>query len=189
MFKFGKDNLRAHVASIDYHFYINDVIRDPDDYVELIDALYQGQPNHTIYLHLNTPGGALDITMQIINAIRTSEASVVGIADGPVASAGSLILFACPNIGIQPMSYVMLHDGSEGSIGKINENLKQAQFSAKLLSKIAHSVYEPFFTKEEIDSVLDGKDMWLTSEEVEERINKVKEQIEEVEDDSRRTEK
>ena len=178
MFKFGKDNLKIHVEAVSFHFYINDAIDDADDYVELIDALYQGQPNHTIYIHLNTPGGRLDVTMQIINAIRSSEATVVGIADGQVASAGSLLLFSCPNIGIQPLSYVMLHDGSEGAFGKANENLKQAQFTSKLLSKIAHSVYEPFFTKEEIDTVLDGKDMWLSSDEVEERINKVKEQFE-----------
>lgn len=174
MLKFGKENLKVHIESVAFHFYINDAISDPDDYVELIDALYQGQPNHTIYIHLNTPGGDLGITMQIINAIRSSEATVVGVADGQVASAGSLLLFSCPNIGIQPLSYVMLHDGSEGAFGKANENLKQAQFTSKLLSKIAHSVYEPFFSKEEIDNVLDGKDMWLTSDEVEERIMKVK---------------
>lgn len=178
MFKLAKENLKVHIESVAFHFYINDGIEEADDYVELIDALYQGQPNHTIYIHLNTPGGRLDVTMQIINAIRSSEATVVGIADGPVASAGSLILFSCPNIGIQPLSYIMLHDGSEGQLGKVNENLKQAQFSAKLISKIAHSVYEPFFSKKEIDSVLDGKDMWLSSEEVEERINKVKEKFE-----------
>lgn len=175
MLKFGKENLKVHIESVAFHFYINDAISDPDDYTDLIDALYQGQPNHTIYIHLNTPGGDLGITMQIINAIRSSEATVVGIADGQVASAGSLLLFSCPHIGIQPLSYVMLHDGSEGAFGKANENLKQAQFTSKLLSKIAHSVYEPFFSKEEIDNVLDGKDMWLTSDEVEERIMKVKE--------------
>lgn len=178
MFKLAKENLKVHIESVALHFYINEAIAEADDYVELIDALYQGQPNHTIYIHLNTPGGRLDVTMQIINAIRSSEATVVGIADGQVASAGSLILFSCPNIGVQPMSYVMLHDGSEGAFGKANENLKQAQFTSKLLSKIAHSVYEPFFTKEEIDTVLDGKDMWLSSEDVEERIKQVKEQFE-----------
>lgn len=175
MFKFQKDNVRVHVEAVSFHFYINDHISEPDDYVELIDALYQGQPNHTIYIHLNTPGGRLDVTMQIINAIRSSEACVVGLADGQVASAGSLILFACPNIGVQPLSFVMMHDGSEGAGGKINENLKQAQFSDKLIRKICHDVYGPFFDKKEIEDVLDGKDLYLTSDEIEERIMKAKE--------------
>lgn len=170
MLKFERDIERAHVGSIDRHFYINGPIVDVDDYVGLIDTLYMGKPNETIVLHLNTPGGDLNITMQIINAMKTSEADVIAIADGQVASAGSLILFAASSIGVQPYSYVMMHDGGEGLGGKANENLKQAQFTSKLLSTMAHSIYEPFFTKDEIDAVLEGKDMWLTSEEVEERI-------------------
>lgn len=182
MFKFGKDSTRVHVESVAYHFYINEPISDPDDYVELIDCLYQSRPSDSIYIHLNSPGGNLDITMQIINAINQCEASVIGIADGQVASAASLILFSCPNIAIQDFSYVMLHDGSEGAFGKSNENLKQAQFTARLLKKIAHKTYEPFFTEEEVDSVLDGKDLWLSSEEVKERIQKLTEQQEEEEE-------
>lgn len=181
MLKFGRELERAHIASVDRHFYINGPIDDEDDYIDLIDTLYQGKPNETVVIHLNTPGGRLDITMQILNAIRTSEAEVVGIADGQVASAGSLLLFACPNIGVQPYSYCMLHDGSEGAFGKVNENLKQALFTTKLLSQIAHSVYEPFFTKEEIDKVLDGNDMWLTSEDIEDRIKNLSKQLEEKE--------
>jgi len=183
VFKFSKENMRVHVESIALHFYINEAIIEADDYVDLIDALYQGQPNQTIYIHLNTPGGNLNIAMQIINAIGASQANVVGLADGEVASAGSLILFACPMIGVQDFCYVMLHDGSEGAFGKINENLKQAQFTSKLLNKICHKVYGPFFTEEEINSVLDGKDMWLMAEELEERLNKAKEQGESIDEE------
>lgn len=183
MLNFNRDIVRAKVAGIEYHFYINDAITSPDDYIDLIDALYQGKPTDTIYIHLNTPGGALDITMQIINAIQTSEANVVGIADGQVASAGSLLLFACPAIGIQPFSYVMMHDGSEGAFGKTNENLKQALFTSKLLANIANKIYGPFFSEEEIADILNGKDMWLTSEEVEERIRASKTHIEDKEEE------
>lgn len=178
MFKIGKDNVRAHVGSVEYHFYISGPIVEDDDYVELIDTLYQGRDTDNIVIHLNTPGGNLDITMQIINAIRSSSATVIGVADGPVASAGSLILFSCPNIAVQKFSYVMLHDGSEGSMGKVNENFQQAMFSVKLLRSVYHEVYSGFFTEEEIDKVLEGRDMWLTSEEVEERITKLKEENE-----------
>lgn len=176
MFKLGaKDMERIHIGAIDRHFYINGAIDDEEDYIDLIDCLYQGKPNESIVIPLNTPGGRLDITMQIINAMRASDANVITFADGQVASAGSLILFASENIGISPYSYVMLHDGSEGAGGKINENVKQALFSQKLIRKIAMDIYQPFFTEKEIDEVLEGRDMWLMSEEVEERIKKAME--------------
>lgn len=171
MFKLGNRDLeRVHLAAIDRHFYITGPIEDEDDYIDLIDALYQGKPTETIVIHLNTPGGRLDITMQILNALKTSDADVICIADGEVASAGTLILFAAKQIAVQPYSYVMLHDGSEGTRGKVNENLKQATFTAKLLAKLAKDIYIPFFTEAEVDAILDGKDMWLMSEEVNERI-------------------
>lgn len=182
MFKFGRELQRAKVASIERHFYITGAIEYEDDYIDLIDALYQGQPNETIIIHLNTPGGRLDVTMQIINAMRTSDADVIAIADGQVASAGTLILFSAPSIGIQKFSYVMMHDGSEFAGGKVNENLRQAQFSSGLIKKICQEVYSPFFSEEEIADILDGRDLWLHSEEVEERINNLKNNITEEEE-------
>lgn len=173
LFKMNKDNLRAHVEGISYHFYINDAIDDPEDYIELIDTLYQARPTDTVYIHLNTPGGRLDITMQILNAMKVSDASVVSIADGEVSSAGTLLLFSAPNIAVQPFSSAMLHDGSEGMMAKTNENVKRALFSQKLVKKLAYECYRPFFTEEEIDSVLEGKDLYLTSEEIKERIQAV----------------
>ncbi|HET8689287.1 MAG TPA: ATP-dependent Clp protease proteolytic subunit [Methanosarcina sp.] len=173
-----KDIERVHVGSIERHFYINGPISDEEDYIDLIDSLYQGSPKETIYIHLNTPGGRLDIAMQILNAIKHSDCDIVGIADGEVASAGSLILFACPSIAVMPYSYVMLHDGSEGAGGKLNENLKQAQFSHRLLGKLYKEIYIPFFSEKEVEDVLEGKDIWVTSEEVKERITKLQEQVE-----------
>lgn len=174
MLKFSKKDIeRVHLSGVDRHFYITGPIDDEEDYIDLIDALYTGKGNETIIIHLNTPGGRLDIAMQIINAIKGSDAEVITLADGEVASAGSLILFSSTQIAIQPYSYIMLHDGSEGTRGKLNENLKQAQFSHKLITKLYKDIYIPFFSEEEIEQVLEGKDLWLMSEEVNERLKKI----------------
>lgn len=174
MFKLGnKDMERVHINGIDRHFYINGIIDDEDDFLDLIDTLYQGKPNENIYIHLNTPGGRLDITMQILNAIKNSEATVVGIADGQVMSAGSIILFACPNISIMPYSYLMMHDGSEGLGGKMNENIKQAMFTQAILKKIYMDVYVPFFSEAEVMAILEGKDMWVSAEEMMQRVQNI----------------
>lgn len=187
MFKLGKREIeRAHIGSIERHFYLNGPIDDEEDYVDLIDTLYQGKGNENIYIHFNTPGGRLDITMQLLNAIKSTEAEVVGIADGEVASAGSILLFSCPNIAIMPYSYVMMHDGSSGFGGKMNENIKQAQFTSELIRGIYHDVYNPFFTKAEIDSVLDGKDMWVSAEELRKRIDAVVNPVQEEEQKPKR---
>ena len=168
---------RVHLGSVDRHFYISGAIEDEEDYTDLIDALYTGKSNETIIIHLNSPGGRLDVTMQILNALKVSDADVITVADGEVASAASLILFASQQIAVQPYSYIMIHDGSGGNFGKLNENLKQASFIAELTKKLYRDIYIPFLTEEEVDKVLDGKDMWLSSEEVNERVKKTAETL------------
>lgn len=58
------------------------------------------------------------------------------------------------------------------------ENLKQAQFSSRFIRGLCHHVYQPFFSEEEVDSILDGKDMWLTATELNERVVKAAKQQE-----------
>lgn len=177
MFKMARDQYRAKVETVVHRFYITGEIGYADEYLDLIDTLYCGSAQDTIFIHLNTPGGSFNTSLQIINAINASEATVVTIADGEVASAGTLILFSAPNIGVQDHSYALIHDGSYGGGGKINENLKQAQFISSLIKDVCKKCYGPFFTEEEIASILDGKDVWLTSEELNTRIvNSVKEE-------------
>jgi ATP-dependent Clp protease protease subunit len=104
-------------------------------------------------------------------------------------SAGSLIFFAGESMILGEFCEVMLHDGSGGNIGKINENLKSAEFTAQRLSHIYHKIYGKFFEHEEIEAILNGQDLYLNAEEVEcivdrylEKINK--EQNEQEQQDS-----
>jgi len=164
---YPKDIVRAQTTAITYHFYLHGAIEGSEDYIDLLDALYNATHSDIIILHLNTPGGYLDTAVEIIHAIAQTEATVVGSADGLVASAGSLIFFACHTFILGEFCEVMLHDGSGGEGGKINENLKSAIFTSQRLSNIYHKVYGRFFSEEEVQAVLDGADLYLSAEDVE----------------------
>lgn len=177
--KLYKDYMRAQANVITYHFYIHGEIGDSEEYVDLLDTLYTASESDIIMLHLNTPGGYLNTAVEIIHAIAQSSGTVITCADGQVASAGSLIFFAGHQFIIGEFCEVMLHDGSGGNIGKINENLKSAQFTAERLSHIYHTVYGRFFSEEEVEDVLNGKDLYLNSEAVEKLIQNKLEELEE----------
>ena len=170
--KLYKDYMRAQVNVVTYHFYIHGEIGDSEEYVDLLDTLYTASESDIIMLHLNTPGGYLNTAVEIIHAIAQSSGTVITCADGQVASAGSLIFFAGHQFLIGEFCEVMLHDGSGGNIGKINENLKSAKFTAERLSHIYHTVYGRFLSKEEVDEVLNGKDLYLNSGDVEDLIQR-----------------
>lgn len=161
-----KDYMRAQPIGITYHFYIHGEIGESDEYVDLLDCLYTATASDVVLLHFNTPGGYLNTAVEIIHAISQCEGTVIGSADGLVASAGSLVFFSCNAFVIGEFCEIMLHDGSGGEYGKINENLKSAKFTSKRLSHIYHTIYGRFFSETEVNDVLDGKDLYLTSEDV-----------------------
>ena len=158
-------------------------IRREEDFEDLLQDLNTAGPQDVIYLHINSPGGRLDLSCQIITAIRNCQATVIGSAEGEVYSGGSLIFFACHGFVISDLADFMLHDAAGGQYGKVNDNLSAAQASKDYLRRVYYSVYSGFFSDEEIESVLNGKDIWLAPEEVELRIKKVVEKNEDENED------
>jgi len=165
-----KDYMRAQASGITYHFYIHGEIGESEEYIDLLDTLYNATENDTIILHLNTVGGYLNTAVEILHAMAGSQATVVTSADGLVASAGSLLFFAGDGLIIGEFAEVMLHDGSGGAMGKINENLKSAVFTSDRLSRIYHKIYGKFFSKKQVNKVLNGEDLYMSADDVEKLV-------------------
>lgn len=168
-----EEQLVAQSRGTDYHYYLNKELSEPADYVELLSCLKFGAEDDQIFLHINCPGGCLHTTIQIVNAIRDTQATVIAVAEGLVASGASLIFFSCPAMIINKYTTFMLHDGAGGGGGKINENLIAAQHVSNVLKEMYHDIYYPFLSKKEISRILRGQDLYLTSKQVEDRIEKI----------------
>lgn len=152
----------------------------PSQYVSLIDDLSMASPEDSFEVYINTAGGRGDAAISLVEAILTTQATVTTIAEGTVASAGSLLFFSGHQHVVGEFCEVMLHDASGGFGGKMNEIGKYSEATRKTWSKLYHTVYGPYFTKKEIDKVLAGQDLYLTSDELKARLDKLqKEKINE----------
>lgn len=154
-----------------YHFYIIDEIGDPSKFLDLINTLKTAEEHDTIFIYLNTPGGSLQTTVQIISAMKQCAATVVTCLEGEVCSAGTLIFLAGTKHVVNPNCTFMIHNYSQWLGGKGNEVALRVKYSEQFFKKLSMDVYKGFMTDEEIQSVIDGKDYWMDSEEVIRRIN------------------
>lgn len=152
------------------HFYLSETIGDPKNYTKMIHSIRTASAADIIYIHLNTPGGRLDTGIQIINAIKDTDARVVGVLDSKAYSLGTLILLACDEFQIHDNCLFMIHNYSSGTFGKGNEQKAEMQATEIWFKKIAHKYYFPFLSKEEIEKVLNGTDIWMDSDEVKKRL-------------------
>ncbi len=172
------EKLRGKATGVEYHYYLVGEVEGPEEFIELFDVLQNASQEDMVFLHINTPGGDLNTVLQMVHAIQMSKAMVIGAAEGEVASAGSIIFFACDSFVINPYSHFLLHDGSTGNIGKLNENLKAANASAALIRKLYLDVYGKFFSKKAVKKILNGEDKYLSAEEVQEVLVKYQEKME-----------
>ncbi len=154
-------------------FYIYDDIGDSKDYIDLIYALDTAQEGEVITLRFDTGGGSLFTTIAIIHAMHRTQGTVVGFADGLVASAGTILLLNCHEMYFGEYAQLMFHDGSgAGGDGKFSESKASIDAVTKLYARIAREAYGPFFSEDEINRMLNGQDFWIDSEEMVARMDR-----------------
>ena len=104
---------------------------------------YNDHNNHQeyIYLHINSFGGSVFSAFSVIDTIKNMKVPVVSIIEGAAASAATLISVMCDYRIIYKTSYMLIHQLSSGSWGKMNEleeemeNLKELMNSIKTIYK------------------------------------------------------
>ncbi len=155
------------------HYYICEEIGDPSEYIEMFHRLNTASEDDIIFFHLNTPGGNLDTGIQLISAIRNTSAKIVTILEGNAYSLGTLIFLVGDVLIVNDHSVMMFHNFSGGLRGKGNEMLGELNASVILFTSIAEDIYLPFLSKDELERIKKGEDIWMQSDEIRERLKNV----------------
>lgn len=154
--------------------YLTGPIEEPYQYNEMCYLLGTADKNTTIEIYLNTPGGIIDSAFMIADAIRSSEAWVVGYLSGTVASAGTIITMVCDDVVLSPHLSFMIHNYSGGMAGKGHEMKARQKFTDEHLNDAFKSFYSGFLQDDEMSKVIEGTDLWMGTKEVAERwVNRV----------------
>lgn len=156
----------------EYTFYLDSEIEEPSKYRELIEALSYATPEDYVRIVINCYGGFLHTTTMICNCIRNSQATVVGTLNGIAASGGGLVLLSCDMIEVMPHSTFMAHTSIGSEYGKLSDNTKSIMSSNRQLDKFYRDTFEGFFSDSEVTDILEGKDVWLSDEEIIDRLQK-----------------
>ena len=168
-FEYFEQNLSSKV----HHFYLSGIILEPAAYVKMIHTINIAAPQDTIYIHLNTPGGYLHTGIQIVNAMKNSEATVVCSLEGEAKSLGSLIFLAADQFIVHDNSLMLIHNFSGGIYGKGKEAEMEMIASLEWFSDIGDKYYIPFLSKKEFESVVNDSDFWLHAPDIRSRLDKM----------------
>lgn len=153
-----------------YHIYIHTEIGTPSDVQEIVHVLVTAGEDDEAYLYINSPGGQLDATLAICNALEYTQAATVAVLTGTVASAATMIALKCKALFCAANTEFMCHNYSGGIGGKGGEIASQYEFSKKRMPKLMHNMYRDFLTDDEIEQLRIDQDKYLDADEVMDRF-------------------
>lgn len=151
--------------------YLTNAIEEPLNYNEACYMLDTATKDTVVEIYLNTPGGVIDSAFMLADAIKRTKATVKAYLSGTVASAGTLVTMVCDQVEVSPHLSFMIHNYSGGMSGKGHEMKARQKFTDDHLNEAFKSFYSGFLTDEEMERVIEGTDLWMNSNEVQERWN------------------
>jgi ATP-dependent protease ClpP protease subunit len=162
-----------------YEFYLSGEIESADNYISWFDVIRNAREQDTVKIYINSPGGDLYTALQFLRVMGECEAHLITSVEGCCMSAATMIFLSGHEYQVTPHSLFMFHNYSGGVFGKGGEQYDQIQYERAWSEKFMNEVYKDFLTTDEIKSMLDNKDIWMTSEQVLERIEKVMKKLHE----------
>lgn len=158
------------VLATQYEFYLSGHIEEASEYVEWFDTIRNAGESDEIKIYINSGGGVLDTALQFMRVLSETPALVTCSVEGSCMSAATMVFLCADAFEITPHSLFMFHNYSGGIFGKGGEIYDQALFEREWSRTLLNDVYKDFLNAQEIASLLDNKDIWLTSEEVMTRV-------------------
>ncbi len=154
-----------------HHFYLSKVIEEPEHYVDMVHRIRMAGPEDAVFIHLNTPGGDLSTGVQIINAMAASQAHIICSVESESYSLGTMIFLSADEFIVQENCMMMFHQWTGGVYGKGHEQKSQLIATETWFNDLARTIYIPFLSEDEFNSMIEGKDLWIQSESIKERLN------------------
>jgi ATP-dependent protease ClpP protease subunit len=152
---------------------LNGDITEPESFTDELNVIENLGENDSATIVINTNGGHLDTAVEFCSAIIGTEGYVHGHINGCAHSAGSMIFLKCHSYSISPYATMLIHSPSGGFVGKFGDLFAQAEHFKDWTNFFYKDVYEDFLTEEELEKVIDGKDMWLNASQIEERLERM----------------
>lgn len=158
---------------------IYDYIESPTQFSNMIDALGMMDSDDEMIVNIQSGGGCLSTTDTILHALRKTKGKVHFVATGFNASAATILLLDAPSFELSSDFKALIHCGSIGDAGNLNEMRQSAGFHIKHMETLLRDTYAGFLSEQEIEDMLNGKDVLLDAQQWMERADKRNEWFEE----------
>ena len=162
--------------STEYTIRITRPITEIDDFEEEIMALEEANPDDIVMIQLSSPGGSLETCDFLCRRIQECKAPVFVEIGLTCASAASAICLQATDWKIHDSSTMMIHACSYSpGYGKEVDVFSHASYTNRINKEWVERTYKGYLSESELQSVLDGKDLYFYADDLRDRLPKYRE--------------
>lgn len=151
----------------DIPLYVHEAIESPTDVVHHVDVMRQTEEGDCITMYVSGDGGCVSSVDLLLHEMITCQergVTIHCICTGLVASAFTFIPLYASSFELSEGFHALLHAGSARMGGSLPEFKASSTFTVKYMESRLRSVYKHFLTEDELDDMLEGKDVWLDAD-------------------------
>jgi ATP-dependent protease ClpP protease subunit len=157
--------------STEYTIRITRPIGEIDEFEEEIMALEEATENDIVMIQLSSPGGSLETCDFLCRRINECAAPVFVEIGLTCASAASAMCLQADDWKIHDSSTMMVHACSYSpGYGKESDVRSSVENTARINKEWVERTYKGFLTDDELEKVLDGKDLYFYADDLRERL-------------------
>jgi ATP-dependent protease ClpP protease subunit len=165
----------AQPIATSYVVDVDETFTHPKQFSNIVHVLENAGENDHVRINITTDGGALHSVLPLLGAMQITQAHVHVHMASDTASAGTFIVMKADSVSCNDFVTFMCHNVSFGSGGQGNIVRDHVDYTVKSSSELIKDMYKGFFTKEEIDKMLSGKEYYMGKDEFLTRYeNKIK---------------
>ena len=159
--------LQKEIDSIEHH-------------MDQIEAIRDAQEGDLVEVYcISNRGGYIDTIVPLCNALATTPAHTVCYVEGHNSSAGTFPAMIAQEVHVGAYASFMLHCAQGGGgYGTLVNNAESARFFEKQYSQLLEDVYYGFISPEEAKALHEGRELYLDSEAIRERLQRRMELLE-----------
>lgn len=156
-----------------YDIFLDENIREPSYYRQAFHTLRTAREGDRINILLNNGGGRLDTAICFRNLIQETQAEVLAVLEGDTHSAASIIALSCHGVHVKPYASMMIHHASFGTFNTVQNVMDHVNFTSSQTERLVRDVYKYFLSDQELDEVVRNREIWLSDEEIGERLDRM----------------
>lgn len=151
--------------STKYEVNIDETFEHTSQFSDVVFILEKAVAGDQVKLNLSSNGGSLAAVIPMLNAMKNSAAQVDVHIVSDIGSACTFIPMYADSVEINDYATVMCHNVYYGTEGTGHTVKDYVEYTTKATETLLREVYFGFFTEDEINMMLSGKEFWMGKEE------------------------